>query len=168
MRLKAPKVPASPALEGGSLQGPYLAKIALVGDPRLPHSAADRKLQQETVMKLYRELERLAFVAAQVTDSRDQLRAEQANALADTLDEFHKTLVASSENQLSGQIRLREQVGELYGEVSRYGGRPTKSQIDRVAVLTGLIDKAQADFERLVGTDAGVRRLTRAEFDQRQ
>ncbi len=119
-------------------------------------------------MKLYRELERLAFVAAQVTDSRDQLRAKQANALADRLDEFHKTLVASSESQLSGQIRLREQVGELYGEVSRYGGRPTKSQIDRVAVLTGLIDKASADYEKLMASDASVKRLTRAEFDKRQ
>ena len=189
MRLKPPKVPPSAALEGGSLQGPmlpegvytakihkgeelYLAKIELVGDPRLPHTAADRKAQQETAMKLYRELERLAFIAAQVTDSRDQLRAADAkSALAGKLDEFHKTLVATSENRLSGEVRLREQIGELYGEVSRYGGRPTKSQVDRVGVLTGLIDKAGAEYEALMKGDpagAGVKRLTRAEFDKRQ
>ena len=111
-------------------------------------------------MKLYRELERLAYIAAQVTDSRDQLRARAAkadaglakelNGLADKLDEFHKTLVASSENMLAGQIRLREQVGELYGEVSRYGGRPAKSQADRAAALTGLIDKAGVDYEQMM------------------
>ena len=189
MRLKAPKVPPSPALEGGSMQGPmlpegvytakihkgeeiYLARVELVGDPRLPHSAADRRLQQETVMKLYREMERLAFVTAQIVDSRDQLRTVDAkSALAGRLDELHKTLVSSSENLLAGQIRLREQLGELYGDVSRYGGRPTKSQIDRVGVLTGLVDKAEADYEGSIKSDpagAGVKRLTREEFNKRQ
>jgi hypothetical protein len=209
MRLKAPKVPPSPALEGGSLRGPmlpegvytakihkgdelYLAKIELVGDPRLPHSAEDRRLEQQTVMKLYRDLERLAFIAAQVTDSRDQLRdrarkvkgdealAKELNALADKLDEFHKTLVATSENAESGQIRLREQLGELYGDVSRYGGRPTKSQIERAATLAGLIDKADADYEKIMSESAGLgsklaaakveplKKLSREEFDKRQ
>jgi hypothetical protein len=71
-------------------------------------------------------------------------------------------------------------VGELYGEVSRYGGRPTKSQIDRAVALSGLIDKAGADYEKMISDSAALnaklvaakleplKKLSREEFDKRQ
>lgn len=211
MRLKPPKVPASPALEGNTLFGPmaaggtytaklvrgtetYTAKIQLVGDPRLPHSAADRKLQHDTVMKLYGLTERLAFVSASITEVRDQARdrakglkeddplRKELGAFQDKLDALNRTLVATQEGgQITGEIRLREQIGELYGEVSRYGGRPTQSQMDRATVLQQEVEKANASFEFLAKQDLEalngrltaaklqpMKRLAQEEYDRRQ
>ena len=52
----------------------YTGQIKVVSDPRSPHSAADRALQQQTIWKLYGMQERLAFVDATVTDMRDKAK----------------------------------------------------------------------------------------------
>ena len=156
MRLKPPCVAT---LEGSSMIGPsategtyaarlikggetFTAPIRLVADPGSPHSEADRKLQQQTVMRLYRLIERIAFVSASVVEVRDQARATAGNkkpdeALAKDMDAFAGELdkqAASSATQkeesmagIGGKSKLREMAGELYGEVSRYAGRPTQS-----------------------------------------
>jgi photosystem II stability/assembly factor-like uncharacterized protein len=210
MRLKPPKVPASPGIEGGVLVGPmlpegtytakltkgtdvYTAKIDLVGDPRLPHSAEDRKLQQTTAMKLYQLIERLAFVAAQTQDVRDKAR-ERAGKLprnddlartlagfADKLDAFNKTLVSTREGTgIYGEDRLREQIAEVYGEVTRFGGRPTRSQMDRAVTLEADVDKAGKDLDAMLAALDGlstrlkdkkldpIARLTKEEYARRQ
>lgn len=179
MRMKAPKVPRSSSLEGGISLGPLVAdgtytvkiirgsevaegKIELVGDPRFPHSAEDRKLQRDTVMKLYKLQERLAFVAESVTTVRDQAR-ERAKSLkndplgkkleefAESLDTLHKSLVATkSEGLITGEERLRERVLTLYQNINSYGGRPSKSQLENVALLELQIERANAEFEHLL------------------
>ena len=201
MRLKPPKVPPAAGLEGGSITGPmvpegtytakirkgdetYSAQIKLVGDPVLPHSAEDRKLQQTTAMRLYRLIERLAFVDASVTDLRDQADQQSKKLKPDDatyktldgsrakMDGLHKTLVATREGLITGEERLREQIGELYGEVSRYAGRPTQSQVDRAKVLEGEVETAaksfDAEFESLSARAQGLTKLTKEAYDKRQ
>lgn len=209
MRLKAPRVPTGAGVEGGSVSGPmapegaytaklvkgeetYTAALQLVGDPMLPHAAEDRKLQQVTVMKLYRALEQLAFIDGAITDARDQARdrsrklkdaeTKPFTAFADKLEALHGTLTATKEGgMLTGEERLREMLGELYGEVSRYGGRPTQSQVDRTAVLDQEVVKAGQDFDGAVAANLDslntklkakglepMRRMTKEEFDKKQ
>jgi hypothetical protein len=203
MRMKPPKVPTAASLEFGSIQGPmlpegtytakllkgeemYLAEVKLVGDPSLPHSAEDRKTQQQTVMKLYRMSERLAYIRAAIADARDQvadrmkkLKPEDAlwkqlDALKGKLDALEKTIVPVGDPgampQITGEVRLREEIGEVYGDVSRYGGRPTQSQIDRTEALAQRVESANRSFEEVLagaGKDV-VRRLTKEEFDKRE
>jgi hypothetical protein len=45
--------------------------------------------------------------------------------------------------------QLREKLGELYGAVNGYEGRPTRSQTDQAEVLRGELDEAMARFEAL-------------------
>ncbi len=191
MRLKAPKVPVSSSLEGGLIQGPllpegqytakitkgqetYLAKIELVGDPRLRHSAEDRKLQFQTVMKLYGMVERLAFLNAQATDLRDQARAKKTGEFtgyADKLNTLRETWVSTSTAPEAGQIRLREEIGAVYSEVMRYGGRPTKSQIERAATLEQKVEQAAKDFEAMLQSAPGepaLKRMTKEEYERKQ
>jgi len=181
MRLKPPEVPPASSLEFNSLTGPtapegaytatirrgeenYHARIEISGDPASPHAAEDRRPQQVTVMRLYRLLERLAFVSAMVTGARDQLDmgskklpageslARDLAELRDQLDQLHKTLVATREGgRLTGEMRLREYIGELYGEVSRYGGRPTRTQIERAGTLEQEVESASRRFASLTG-----------------
>jgi len=212
MRMKPPKVPTGTSVEFGSLTGPlvpegtytakltkgdetFTAEVKLVGDPASPHSAGDRKLQQQTVMKLYRMLERLAYVNAAAVEMRDQaadrlkkLKAGDAlfkslEGVREKLTTLEKTLVPTRDPgtmpQMTGEVRLREQIGEVYGEVIRYGGRPTQSQMDRATVLEQDVAKADQSF---VETSANldklneslktqkldpIRKLSKEEYDKR-
>ena len=203
MRLKAPKVPAAQSLETGSLRGPmlpegaytvkllkgdelYTTQLKLIGDPSLPHSAEDRRLQQQTVMTLYRMLERLAYLSAAVADARDQA-AERLKKLASgdpsykeidnlrsRLDDMVKTIVPTGDPGsmpgISGEIRLREEIGEVYGDVSRYGGRPTQSQIDRTAALGQRVEDVNRSFDKLASGfgPVNIHVLTKEEYEKRE
>ena len=191
MRLPAPKVPPAtnlvPAFEGPRVpEGAYTFKLVkgketlegqveLVADPRTPHSAEDRKLQQETALDLYKMLERMTYLVDALVDLRDQARAradavdskrlgERLDAYADKLESFRGTLVSTSEaGWLSGDEQLRENLGNLYGSVNGYTGRPTQSQLDRLEVLRGQLDAAFTAFESLAAErDELARPLERA------
>jgi hypothetical protein len=178
MRLPPPKVPPAtnlvPAFEGPRvLEGSYTVKlikgdqtltgeVRLVPDPRSPHSEADRRLQQETALELYGMLERLTYVIDALTDLRDQARdragklpaghraRRPAEQYAERLEQLRTTLVSTSEaGWLSGDEKLREELGNLYGGVNSYTGRPTGSQLDRLAVLQGRLEAASRRFEEL-------------------
>jgi photosystem II stability/assembly factor-like uncharacterized protein len=141
-------------------------QVELVPDPRANYSAEDRALQQKTARELYAMVERQTYLAeaslaakeqaervASGLPAKDRLRQEVA-AAASKLDDFHKRMVATGEGGwLSGEVQLREKLGTLYGGVNGYDGRPTKSQLDAVGVLTGELEKAEKDFRTLVDRD---------------
>ncbi|UCF20516.1 MAG: glycosyl hydrolase, partial [Gemmatimonadota bacterium] len=176
MRLPPPKVPPAtslvPAFQGPRVpegtynfklikgQSTYEGELAVVPDPRSRHSAEERQLQQRTALELYDMLERLTYVVDVLIDLRDgaRERAEQAdgstarrlNEFADELDEFRQTIVATSEaGRLSGEEKLREELGELYGGVNGYEGRPTDSQLRRMDALAGRLRDAEERFGEL-------------------
>ncbi|HBY64484.1 MAG TPA: glycosyl hydrolase, partial [Solibacterales bacterium] len=209
MRLKPPKVPRAAGLEAGALSGPvapegnytarikkgeevYTTDIKLTADPRSPHPEADRKLQQKTTMALYRTLENLAFTTAAVNEARDSAeklaaKTKENEALAKSLTEyagtlkaFNEKLVITRDQGITVEQRLRERLGEVYGEVSRYGGKPTAQQIESAALLDQQAAQAAAEAETLLGKDLEalnaklkaaalepLKRLTREEFDKR-
>ncbi len=135
-------------------------KLKLVPDPRSSSTPEDRAAQQETVWKLYVLMERLTFTVESITDARDQARArseklprgdglrKRLEALADVMEKQRASLVASKESEgISGEEKLREEIGLLYGSVNGYDGRPTGSQILRMGVLSKQLDAAHAAFE---------------------
>ncbi len=180
MRMPAPKVPAASALvptfEGPRVpEGTYTYKIvkgrnsyegevSLIPDPRSPHSAEDRQLQQRTALEIYDMLERLTYVVEAVVDLRDQAReradsvgggtAGRLNDYADDLEEFRASVVSTGEEGLfSSEEQLREKLGGLYGAVNGYAGRPTDSELGRMENLGAELGEAEAQFAELTGED---------------
>ena len=51
---------------------------------------------------------------------------------------------------ITGEKKLREHLGELYGAVNAYSGRPTQSQIEETAVLGKKLDEAGTQFKTTV------------------
>ncbi|MEW6456277.1 MAG: glycosyl hydrolase [Acidobacteriota bacterium] len=180
MRLKAPKVAAAPALAPRILTGPmvpegtykvkltkeekiYTNEIKLIPDPLTEHSPEDRKLQYETVMKLYRMQERLAYIADTIADIKEQSDKRvkelekmkgkdkglisQLKEFSKKLESLHRNLVQSG--GIFGEPKLRERVIDLYGSVSGYGGRPTESQLTYLSVLEEEIKKAEIKFKSI-------------------
>ncbi|MEK7329396.1 MAG: glycosyl hydrolase, partial [Candidatus Eisenbacteria bacterium] len=170
------------------------SEVTLVPDPRSRQTAEDRAMQQETVHRLYRELASLTYVVDAIMDARDQARARaeklgKADALAkklgtvaDRLEALRKTLVTTREGgQITGEERLREKVGRLYGAVNGYEGRPTNSQLQHAEVLGAQLAEAQSSFDAITGKDLPaintalesrklepVRPMTREEWQKKQ
>jgi hypothetical protein len=179
MRAPAPKLPAASAFAGFfTLFGPrvaegtytvklikgkdsYSSTLTLVTDPRSKATAEDRKLQRETLGKLYGMLERLTATVDQMIAVRDQAKARAAKlakgdalgkrleALAAEMEKQRTALVATkqAEGGISGEEKLREELGSLYGNVNGYEGRPTQSQLDRMGVLDAELESAARKFD---------------------
>ena len=181
MRLKPPKFPPATnlvfAFSGPRVgEGTYdfklvkgkktlVGQVELVADPRSSHSAEDRTLQQRTAMHLYGLLEDLTYVGESLIALRDQAhdRAEEAGAKsslgkrlvawAADLEELRSQMVSVSEaGWLSGDEKLREQLGGLFAGVNNYEGRPTGSQLERVTTLEAELLEKTREFESLSGS----------------
>ena len=178
MRLPPPKLPPATNLvfvfQGPRVpEGTYSYKLIkgketfegtvnLVADPRSPHSAEDRKLQQETSLELYDALENLTYLIDTLIDVRNQAesRAEEVGdrgglakkleSYGDDVEAFRGSLVSTAETGwISGDEKLREKMGNLFGGIVNYDGRPTQSQLDRKDVLIGQLRTAEGKFGEL-------------------
>lgn len=184
MRLDPPKVPPAnalvPAFRGPRLpEGKYEVRlikgkrvlegtVELGPDPRTPYSAEDRGLQQRTALRIYGDLEDLTFLIDDLIQLRDGARgaakavggkgklARDLKAFAEALEKQRATLVATGKGgMLSGEKKLREYLGALYGAVNGYDGRPTRSQVERVESLEGQLGAARARFDEVAGAALG-------------
>ena len=52
---------------------------------------------------------------------------------------------------ITGEKKLREKLGELYGGVNGYCGRPTQSQIDSTGTFQKKLDEAASQFQSITG-----------------
>jgi len=192
-RLPPPKVPPASSLVP-AFQGPRVAEgtytyrltkgdstyegtITVVADPRSPHSAEDRRLQQETALELYDMLERLTYVVEATVDLRDQARAradstsggtaDRLDDYADELEGFRGGLLNTAGGYVAAEQKLREDLGELYGRVNSYDGRPTNSELERKEMLARRLEEAVARFNALTSAeriDSLNERLERAQL----
>jgi photosystem II stability/assembly factor-like uncharacterized protein len=141
----------------------YTSSVTLVPDPQSKATAEDRALQRETLARLYAQLERLTFVVDSIVDARDQARAraeklpkgdalrKRLEALAAEMEKERAALVATKESEgISGEEKLREELGTLYGNVNGFDGRPTESQINRMGVLGRDLEAAYVKFAAAV------------------
>ncbi len=164
MRLKPPKLARAtnlvPVFGGPRVpEGTYRVKlikgkqtvegeVQLVADPRSPHAAADRALQQSKALEIYHALADLTYLTESL-DELDQAMTKRREGLAEKgrlardldqlsehLEETLGQLVSRSKaGRLSGDVQLREKLGALFGAVSTYDGRPTDSQLGRTDTL---------------------------------
>jgi len=177
--VEPPKVPKSPNILGEATVGPmyeagtYTVKIVkgdqtysttmiLNDNPDLSHPAEDRRMQRETVMKAYNLLQKLAAVDELVLKTKEALMAESSKAKGERrkkldariseCDKMHEQISATQpgEGGITGQVRLRENIAEIYGALVGYLGRPTNLQIQALEVYSGKVD----EFERRINTIA--------------
>ncbi len=138
------------------------ATLTVVPDRRSVHTAEDRAQQYETAMAVYDDLGELTYLVEAVVDLREQASARLEGLgerdrlrraltdLSDRLEGFRSGLVSTdAAGWLSGEELLREELGNLYGGVNGYDGRPSQSQLDRQEFLHGKLVKARNAFEEL-------------------
>ncbi|MBY0432847.1 MAG: hypothetical protein K2U26_01930, partial [Cyclobacteriaceae bacterium] len=137
----------------------FLTSFTLKYPDNSPYTAEDRKVQQETTMRLYKQSEHLAYIYA----AQDGM-AQQAKAVVQKNPKFGKVVnpfIKEVEDQnaslvfrggdfyINTEEKLAEQISELYGQVTGYPGRPGAAQVDRVGSLDDELKKATVKFEQL-------------------
>jgi photosystem II stability/assembly factor-like uncharacterized protein len=179
MHLKPPKVPpaASALFEAGI--GPrvlpgtynvkmtngdkvYTTKVNVVLDPRAKFTVEDRKMQYDLVTKLGEQLNHMSWAVDSIIGVRDgaRMRAQKLGekdplrqkllTLADEADGIRGKIVATKEGgMITGEERLREYLGQLYGAVNSYEGRPTAEQAARGEVLAKELEDVIKEFDNL-------------------
>ncbi|HSE48402.1 MAG TPA: hypothetical protein VLA96_04265 [Terriglobales bacterium] len=176
MRLPAPTVPPAATAMYGTFNGPrvlpgaytvkmtkgdqtYTTQLNVVLDPRAKYTADDRKAQFDLVQKLGARLNHMSWAVAAILGVRDQAQAaaarlpandklrKQLAAFAAAEDKIRGKIVATKEGgAITGEERLREYLGGLYGDVNSYEGRPTDSQVARADALSRELDDVVKEF----------------------
>lgn len=189
MRLPAPNVPPAASIAGAATVGPrvmpgtytirmtkdknvYTTPLKVVMDPRSKVTPLERQAQYDLAMQIYglldtmtKDVERINGVrlalegrAAKTSDTNLQGRLRTAAAAVDAL---RRKIVATKEGgAITGEERLREYVATLYGDVTTYEGRPSRTQVQRADALTRELADVRRSFDEWVA-----RELTRINAD---
>jgi hypothetical protein len=94
---------------------------------------------------------------------KDPLR-KQLQDLAAKCDELRSKIVATKEGgMITGEERIRELLGQLYGTVNGYEGRPADYQTARADSLAHELEDVIGDFQKLTqkelsGINAGLKK----------
>jgi len=175
MVMEKPKVPSSVQLLGWAMIGPsyppgdYLVKIiknkdTIQGtvkveyDENPHHTIADRDERHQYIMKAYYMLEDLAYLDNQMVEIRDQAASKadstqgklekKLKLLSEEMSEIRSQILATRIGRITGEERLRERIGDIYGGLMSYQGKPTKSQIAGLAEL----EEQMTNFEEKINT----------------
>jgi hypothetical protein len=139
--------------------------IKVIADPRAKSTPQERALQHQTAEKLYGMRERMAYLVAAMTGVRDQARDRAAKAsdaavkqemadLQQKIETFRTSLLAVKEGgAITGERKLNEYIGELYGAVNGYEGKPTQQQVDRMNALNAQLEDTAKKFQMMSTTD---------------
>jgi photosystem II stability/assembly factor-like uncharacterized protein len=182
MRVKGPKVPRAAQVAFGSSQGPRVTpgtytvrltrgsqvvetKLAIGLDRRAPYNAADRVAQYDAVMKAHGLFGEMTKLTGRIDAGRDAVRArltglgdddlgKRLRGLLDRLDAAKKQIVATTEGgAITGEERIREHLGNLYGALNGWEGRPARYQVDRINVLRRELIDVQHAVDQILSKD---------------
>jgi len=179
MRVKAPAVPPAATALFEAAQGPrvlpgtytvkmtkgdntYTEQLKVTLDPRAKFSLDDRKAQFDLTMKVYHTIEHMTYAVEAIEGVRNGANAraaklaekdplrKQLQDLAAKSDGMRSKIVATKEGgMITGEERIRELLGQLYGMVNGYEGRPSDYQAARADSLAHELEDVIGDFQKL-------------------
>jgi hypothetical protein len=172
----------------------YTEQLNVVLDPRARFSLEDRKAQFDLAMKIYHTIEHMTYSVETIESVRDGAKAraaklpekdplrKQLEDLAAKCDALRSKIVATKEGgMITGEERIRELLGQLYGTVNGYEGHPSDYQAARADSLAHELEDVIGDFQKLTqkelpAINAGLKKkkaeaitvLTEAEWQKRR
>ena len=183
MQMKPPIVPPAATLMFSAAQGPhvlpgtytvkmtkgdqtYTETLQVVLDPRASYNLEDRKAQFDLAMKLVGTMGHMSYAVSAMESVRDAANADASKLgandplrtrlqqLATKCDDFRSRIVATKEGGgITGEERIREHLGEVYGDVNRYDGRPADYQAARAESLAHELEDVITDFRKTTSAE---------------
>jgi photosystem II stability/assembly factor-like uncharacterized protein len=140
------------------------APLVIQPDPRTAHTVATRQQQYQEAVRLADLLGELTVTTESLIDARDQASdrigklptKDKVRTMAETfsssLDGVRGQLTSVKEagGAITGEEKLREKIGDLYGNVNSFDGVPTKSQFARRTVLDSEFRVTAKAFEEIL------------------
>jgi photosystem II stability/assembly factor-like uncharacterized protein len=139
----------------------YDSKLRMVAPQKSDFTAADRKLQYKTAMKLYKEHEELAAVVDDI-NQKQKLLKENMNRVKDSstkklmeeyntkLEEQRGELLATKQKSIfADEQRLREKITDVYSSVANQEAAPSNLQIQRTEELQKEVTKAAQTIKEI-------------------
>jgi len=100
-------------------------------------------------------------MAAQARLGEKDASRSSLQQLTEESDKLRSMIVATKEGgMITGEERIRELVGQLYGAVNNYEGRPADYQVARTAALAHELEDVITDFRKL--TDSQLPAINRS------
>jgi len=140
----------------------YTEELDVAMDPRAKYSTEERKAQFDLSMKVYKELEHMTYGVEAIEGVRDAANSraakltekdplhKQLQQLSADCDALRGKIVATKEGgMITGEERIREHLGQLYGAVTGYDGKPTDYQVARTESLGHELQDVVDDFQKL-------------------
>jgi len=132
----------------------YKTTITLENDPKSVITDAERKANQETVIKLYDMSEQLAYMVYQIDEiiaKAEEVKekgGKSADAVIKDLNELKETLVVTTGDNYvdSAEPQLRGKLATLYAKIAGSFEAPSASELDNLALLEERYEKAKNDF----------------------
>jgi hypothetical protein len=141
-------------------------KFELKYHPNTVHSPEDREMKNKSSKQIFEMVEDLAFMSDRLRDVQDNVNnrannneknktvKKQADALSKKMNDILFTMAASIEGtNITGEEKLREKLGAVYAGVTGYAGRPTDSQLERMAGLKKDLEETNLKIETLYKND---------------
>lgn len=183
MRLKPPLVPPAAQALFGATQGPrvlpgtytvkmtkgdqvYTAPLKIVLDPRATFSEADRKAEFDLAVQLSKLMGHMTYAVDAIESVRDEANARASKLsendplrtrltqLSKDMQDLRSKIVATKEGgAITGEERIREYIGDVYGEVNGYEGRPSQQQVARSEALSRELEDVITDFRKHTDKD---------------
>lgn len=183
MRLKPPVVPPAAQALFQASQGPrvlpgmyavkltkgdqvYTAPLKIVLDPRAKFSEADRHAEFDLAVKLSKLMSHMTYAVDAIEGVRDDASARAAKLaekdplrarlqqLSKDMEDLRSKIVATKEGgAITGEERIREHIGNLYGDVISYEGRPTDYQEARSDSIAHELQDVITDFRKRTDKD---------------
>jgi photosystem II stability/assembly factor-like uncharacterized protein len=144
----------------------YTAPLQIAIDPRATYGLDERKAQFDLAIKLRDLLGHMTYTVDSITGVRDATSALAAKLpekdalrvrlekLHDDMDQLRGKIVATKEGgAITGEERIRELLGNVYGSVIGYDGGPTKDQVDRTVALAHELEDVLSAFQKQADTE---------------
>jgi photosystem II stability/assembly factor-like uncharacterized protein len=183
MNTKPPLVPPAAQIAGNATQGPrflpgtYTVRLTKAGtvytmplvvglDRRATFTVADRTAQFAAATRVKELFKRMYVLVAEIASVRggaetagaklapaDPLVAELTR-LSDRADTLRKLVVATTEGgAITGEVRLRENMADVYGAITSTEGAPTPYELARVDALERELADVEHQFATLTGSE---------------
>src|SRR5436190_4110817 len=176
MRLKAPRVPTAASALFGAAYGPrvlpgtytvkltkdknvYTTPLNIVPDPRSTATAADLQAQFALANKLSTLLNEMTFAVDRINGVKTALDTDAAQlpalkAASSQVDDIRRKIVATKEGgMITGEERLRENLGDQYSNVVFYEGGPTQMQQTRADAIAKELTDVVASFDAWIAKE---------------
>ena len=146
--------------------------LAVVGDPRLPATAADYQRQYDLLLEIRNKLTDTHDAVNRIREVRDQVKtvadhakvaggddsiAKAAEALTKSVtaveEALYQTKNQSNQDPLNFPIRLNNKLSALAGVVASADGAPTASSYAVYEDVAGRIDVELAKLKQILDTD---------------